>query len=419
MNETLSSVQELLFPSATQVAIETAAADGEAIRIEARCTAPGARCPVCDTWSTRVHGSYLRSPADLPCAGQRSVISPRVRRYVCANTTCPRQTFVEQAPGLTRRHGRTTERLRSAMGALGLALAGRAGARLAAHMGIGTSRNTLLRRVLELPDPEPPEPTAIGVDDFALRKGHVYGTVITDAVTHRVLDLLPERDAATLTSWLAAHPGIEVICRDRASAYAEAADTAAPQAQQVADRFHLWQNIARAVERTAIDHRSCLREFTAPEPEPEPQWETPVADDVEDEGPPDPTVRMADRRRVHHAMVHELLDRGMSMRAVARHLGWGVTPCGAMRRRSNGRTWSKGTSVDDRANSIHSSPTWPGAGRRPAGRSPGACCSRRSPRGATGAAARSSPSGSTRPSWPRTAHRRHPHRPPSGRSPAG
>ncbi|MFB6878989.1 transposase [Streptomyces sp. NPDC056323] len=78
-------------------------------------------------------------------------------------------------------------------------------------MGIGTSRNTLLRRVLELPDPEPPEPTAIGVDDFALRKGHVYGTVITDAVTHRVLDLLPERDAATLTSWLAAHPAIEVL----------------------------------------------------------------------------------------------------------------------------------------------------------------------------------------------------------------
>ncbi|WP_432067154.1 ISL3 family transposase [Streptomyces sp. C10-9-1] len=220
------------------------------------------------------------------------------------------------------RHGRVTERLRRAMGEIGLALAGRAGARLAQGMGIPTSRTTLLRRVMDLPDPPSAEPRAVGVDDFALRRGHVYGTVVIDAETHRVLDLLPERDAATLAPWLAAHPGIEVICRDCAGAYAEAADTAAPQALQVADRFHLWQNLASAVERTVATHRSCLRDLPMPATEPEPEWETPVEPGGQ-AGEKDPTGKFAERARAHHALVHELLGQGMSLRGIAQHLGWG------------------------------------------------------------------------------------------------
>ncbi|WP_307822113.1 ISL3 family transposase [Streptomyces coffeae] len=304
--------------------ITSAETDAEAIRVEARCTASNARCPACGDWSAQIHGSYLRFPADLACAGRPCVLVLRVRRFVCATPECPRRTFVEQVPGLTRRHGRTTERLRSTMSKLGLALAGRAGARLAAHLGIMTSRNTLLRRVMDLPDPEATQPRAVGVDDFALRRGHVYGTVVIDAETHQVLDLLPERDAATLAPWLAAHPGIEVICRDRAGAYAEAADTATPQALQVADRFHLWQNLASAVEKTVSAHRSCLRDVPLPSPEPEPDWETPTGTAPGQGDETDaPTGKFAERARVHHALVHELLAQGVSLRGIAHHLGWG------------------------------------------------------------------------------------------------
>ncbi|MGW2376002.1 transposase [Kitasatospora sp. NPDC001683] len=137
------------------------------------------------------------------------------------------------------------------------------------------------------------------------------------------MDLLPEHDAATLAPWLAAHPQIEVICRDRASAYAEAADTAAPQAGQVADRYHLWANLVRAVERTVMDHRACLTSLPVVEPAPEPQWEAPLPTGSDTAGPANPTGRMADRRREHHALVHQLLASGMSLREVARLLGWG------------------------------------------------------------------------------------------------
>lgn len=307
----------MLFPGLSGVFLSSVDTDDGVLKVEARAAAGGANCPVCDGWSDRMHSSYLRFPVDLPTAGQRVVVSLRVRRFLCRVDRCPRGTFVEQIAGLTRRHGRWTERLRTALGSVGLALAGRAGARLAGHIGIGVSRMTLLRLVAATPDPTHAAPRVLGVDDFALRKGHVHGTVLIDREERRVVDVLPDREAGTLAAWLTAHPGAEIVCRDRAGAYAEGILTGAPDAVQIADRFHLWQNLAQAVERCVAQHRSCV-----PRPGPPPQ-PAPDTGDASATQSHEPTGKFAERARRHHALVHELLAEGHGLRSVAHQLGWG------------------------------------------------------------------------------------------------
>lgn len=310
-------LKELLFPSIADVAVLSVDVDIAVVHVDAQCTATGAPCPDCGTWSSRVHGSYLRFPVDVPSTGRSVVLRLRVRRFTCQNVSCGRRTFVEQIPGLTRRHGQRTERLRSTLAAVGLALAGRAGARMARVFGVAVSRSTVLRLVDALPEPEPPAPRVVGVDEYATRKGRNYGTVLVDMETRRPVDLLPDREASTLAAWLAQRPGVEVVCRDRAPFFAEGAAAGAPQAVQVADRWHLWHNLSEAAERAVAQHRRCLRVLVpgAPEPEPAP---APVE---ETSGSPWPTGhRFADRTRTTHATVHALLEAGHSRRSIQRQL---------------------------------------------------------------------------------------------------
>ncbi|MEU2485014.1 ISL3 family transposase [Streptomyces sp. NPDC012617] len=269
--------------------------------------------------SRRIHSSYLRFPADVPSGGRRVVLCLRVRRFLCPVISCGRRTFAEQMPGLTRRYGRRTERLRSTLAAVGLALAGRAGARMARVFGLSVSRSTVLRLVESLPDPQVPAPRVVGVDEYATRKGRHYGTVLIDVESRRPVDLLPDREASSLAAWLAKRPGVEVVCRDRAPFFAEGATAGAPQAVQVADRWHLWHNLSEAAERCVADHRGCLRVLA-----PDPAQPAPELQKFEDpSGSPWPRGhRFADRTRANHATVHELLTAGLrppSPRVVA---GW-------------------------------------------------------------------------------------------------
>jgi transposase len=234
-----------VFSGLSALVVEDVEDAGEVIVVRARTRSGSAACPGCGTQTSRVHGYHERTPADVPVDGRRVLVKVRARRMRCPVLGCAVQTFREQVPGVLERYQRRTERLNGQVSAAVRELAGRAGARLLAVLGIGLSRHAALRALLRIALPDLEVPRVLGIDDFALKKGLVYATIFIDAETGRRVDVLEGRTADVVADWLRAHPGVEVVTRDGSGAYGQAVRSALPEAVQVSDRWHLWQCAAR------------------------------------------------------------------------------------------------------------------------------------------------------------------------------
>lgn len=319
----------VFLPALKSLQVEQVVDGGTSLSISARTRTTQANCPQCSAISVRVHARHRRRLRDGTLGGRPVVIHLVVRRFICPNGECQTKTFTEQVPGLTLPYRRRTLALLGMLEQVAVALAGRAGARLAGLLGVIVHPSTLIRLVRALPEPERTSaPELLGVDDFALRRGRRYGTIIVDMVTGKAIDVLNSRDAEPFTRWLTDHPGAQVICRDRAGAYAAAARGGAPDAIQCADRWHLWHNLAEHVERAVTRHHGCVKQATftvptdpppavsSPAPVPIP---SPAGEDVDQPATVQEPTLVA-RIRQRYASVQALQADGHGLREIARKL---------------------------------------------------------------------------------------------------
>ncbi|MFE0631243.1 ISL3 family transposase [Streptomyces sp. NPDC058864] len=309
-----TTVEAVLFPG-IDVRVERVSASTDVLVVEAVSTARSDRCPDCRRQARRIHSTYQRTLTDRPLASHQVTVRLRVRRYFCDRKRCSRKTFVEQVPGLSERHRRSSVELTGWLRSIAVELGGRPAGRLCRRLRLAAGRTRLLK-LLTAPTVPDRAPRVLGVDEFAFRKGCTYGTVLVDVEAGQVVDVLPDRTSATFAAWLTQPPGAEIICRDRATAYTKAVGEAAPDALEVADRWHLLQNLPAAVEKTCHQHRDCLRKRAEEEtvtevPEPPPMLLPPAEL---------PRTQIIERTRHRYEDINRLLEKRWTISAIARRL---------------------------------------------------------------------------------------------------
>jgi len=325
--------ENLFVPVGTLLHMTVASVTDEHVRVDLAAMAPAMPCPRCCVLASRIHSRYQRTLADVPMIQRPVVRILHVRRFFCNQAACPQRTFCERLPDLVAAGARRTTRLRTEQRRLGLEVGGEAGARLAQRQGMPVSPATLLRLARRAPLPVAPTPRVLGVDDFSLRKGQVFGTILVDLERRQPIDRLPDRTSDSLATWLEQHPGVEIISRDRATEYADGATRGAPAAVQIADRFHLLQNLREALQRVLEQQVAAIAAAHALPTEPivpaaaeQPALTEPLTVAAS----ADPLAGRSRRERLHaesracrhvrYTQVRALARQGASIHAIARQL---------------------------------------------------------------------------------------------------
>jgi transposase len=312
-----------LISSSAQVELICLRPKAGVIHVELRACQAVSLCPSCGNRSSRVHSRYWRTIADLPWEGIPVQISLQARKFFCVDERCTRRIFTEPLPGTVSRYARRSDRVSDALNWVALALGGRAGARLARKLGLLASRTILLHELRRRSNPcARSSPRVLGIDEWAWKKGHRYGTMLCDLEQGRVIDLLPTRDSETVAAWLRQHPSVQVVSRDRAGAFADAIRKGAPNAVQVADRWHLLNNLVNTLLRSLERHRGTVREVRD-------RLEAPPGSQLVRSSDPEelPTLasqRVQQKRKVRlelYQQMTELIARGKSQSEAAASVG--------------------------------------------------------------------------------------------------
>jgi len=329
---------DVLFPAELQLRVDGIEMEKNTVNISVASTNGRSICPHCQTISERIHSSYSRHPADLPLADYTVRLGMAVHRFFCDNGDCEAKTFTERIPAFIQHYARRTDRLAIKQQSLAIEAGGAMGQRVLAILDMPVNSDTLIRFIRNAPEPDVATPRVVGVDEWSKRKGQSYGTILVDLETHRPVDLLPDKSAESFAKWLMEHPGVEIISRDRGKEYIKGATEGAPDAIQVADRWHLLKNFRDALKRMLETRRACL-EAAADKPHQDlAKQQNVMEQQLKNKEPKRTTEEPADatqkltkaekrdlerrtRLQERYETVKELHQRGLSKSEIGRRLG--------------------------------------------------------------------------------------------------